>query len=185
MVSPGRRVQEAIDYMDRGQVGLALSPACIALDVSSQRYAGASSSSESVHRSFVRDYLWLITYVGFRGLGSSSVRIPFSHPRVLPDAAGTVGIEDVIYHVVRGSLMHEGEGGTRVGSDPSGNSLPGRDLVWGLIASVVFAPVNARESIPDNYWISVADLKMFISEVWGRIDIPKRVIKFYTGSTIP
>lgn len=145
--------------MDRGQVALALSPACIALDVSSQRYAGASSSSESVWRSFVRDYLWLIAYVGFPDLRSSS---------------GRIGIEDVITHVVSGSLMHE-----------DGNSMLSRDLVWGLIASVVFAPVNARESIPDNYWISVADFKMFVSEVWGRIDIPKRVIKLYTGVTIP
>jgi len=163
--------------MDRGLVALSLAPACIALDVSSQRHAGVSSSSGSVTRTFVRDYLWLITYVGFPGLGTSSVRIPFSHPRVRPDAAGTVGIEEVVYQVVRGSLTHE--------DDPSGSSVLSRDLVWGLIASLVFAPVNARESIPDNYWISVADFKMFISEAWGRIDIPKRVIKFYTGVTIP
>jgi hypothetical protein len=163
--------------MDRGQVALALSPACLALDVSAQRYAGASSSSESATGTFVRDHLWLITYVGFPGLSSASARIPFSHPRVRPDAAGTVAIEDVVYQVVRGSLTHE--------DDPGGNPALSRDLVWGLIASVVFAPVNARESIPDNYWISVADFKMFISDVWGRIDIPKRVIKFYTGVTIP
>ncbi|MCM3876379.1 MAG: hypothetical protein NEA02_08165, partial [Thermoanaerobaculia bacterium] len=112
-----------------------------------------------------------------------SVRIPFSHPRVRPDAAGTVGIEDVVTHVVRDSLVRNTP--IPFGPDPSGNPVPGRDLVWGLIASVVFAPVNAGESIPDNYWISVADFKMFISEVWGRIDIPKRVIRFYTGVTIP
>jgi len=98
MVSVGRRVQEAIDHMGKGELLLALTAACIALDVTAQRYAGASGSSRGDYKQFVKDHMWLISAMGFPGLMSSTVRVPFAHPQVKPDAAGNIGLEDIIYH---------------------------------------------------------------------------------------
>jgi hypothetical protein len=53
-----------------------------------------------------------------------------------------------------------------------------------LIAAIVFCPINNNESIPNQYWLQVADFKMFISELWGKMDIAKRVVKLYTGIAI-
>lgn len=179
--------------MDKREIVLALTPACIALDVTAQRYAGAKRSSRGSYKKFIHDYLWLITYVGFPGLMATTVRVPFTHPDVKPDAAGTVGVEDIIYHVIRCSLIHSDEKAAKIiwnkalalGLDPSGNLVLSENLVWGLLSAVVLAPVNKAETVPDTYWLSVGDFKMFISELWGRIDIAKRVVKLYTGIAIP
>ncbi len=137
----------------------------------------------------MQEYLWLITYVGFPGLMASTVRVPFTHPDVKPDAAGTVGIEDILYHVIRCSLVHSDEKASRVmwnkaialGLDQKGNLVLNQGLVWGLLSAIVFAPVNKAESIADSYWLQVGQFTMFISELWGRVDLAKRIVKFHTG----
>jgi hypothetical protein len=192
MVSVGRRVQEAIDHMGKGETALALTAACIAVDVTAQRYSGASRSSSRDFKKFVKDHLWLITYVGFPGLMASTVRIPFVHPDVKPDSAGTVGVEDIIYHVIRCSLVHADEKAAKItwnrvlglGLDQNGNLVLNQSLVWGILAAVIMSPVNQGEHVPETYWLSVADYKMFISELWGRLDLAKRIIKSNTGIEI-
>ena len=52
-------------------------------------------------------------------------------------------------------------------------------LISGLLDLVVVHPVNKDEKIPDKYWISISDFKMFVSELWGRIDLAERIRKFY------
>lgn len=193
MLSVGQRIQEAIDHMDRGDYLLALTPACIALDITSQRYFQKTSGSRSTYKEFIKEHLWLITFMGIPGLMSSAIRVPFSHPNVQADAAGNIGIEDVIYHVVRCSLVHSDEKSVKVvwnnvihfGIDSSGNLILNPQLIWGLIGAVVFSPVNKEESIPDRYWLIAGTFKMFISELWGRIDIAKRAVKYMTEITIP
>ncbi len=192
MISVGQRIQEAIDHMDRGDYALALTPACIALDITSQRHFGAKRSGRTIYKRFIQEHLWLITYVGLPGLMATTIRIPFSHPEVKADAAGNIGIEDVIYHVIRCSLVHSDDKSAKVtwnnaislGMDGSGNLVLNPQLIWGLVAAVVFSPTNKGESIPEQYWLHVADFKMFISELWGRIDIAKRVVKHYTGLSV-
>jgi hypothetical protein len=39
-ITIGERVQAAIDYMEKGEVELALSDICIAIDITSQKYYG-------------------------------------------------------------------------------------------------------------------------------------------------
>ena len=193
MLSVGQRIQEAIDHMDRGDYLLALTPVCVALDITSQRYFEKQHSSRSLYKKFIQEHLWLITFMGVPGLMSTIIRIPFVHEHVKPDAAGNIGIEDMIYHVVRCSLMHEDEKSTKVvwnnvisfGTDSLGNLVLSPQLIWGLIGVVVFSSVNKEESIPDRYWLSAGTFKMFISELWGRIDIAKRAVKYVTGITIP
>jgi hypothetical protein len=193
MIAVGRRVQESIDHMGKGEIALALTPACIALDVTSQRHAGTTHSSRTTFKRYVKEYLWLITYMGFPGLMASTVRVPFSHPDVKPDAAGAVGVEDIIYHVIRCSLVHSDDTAAKIkwnrsialGLDQAGNLVLNQSLVWGLLGAVVFSPTNKAEKVPDEYWLMVGDFKMFISELWGRVDLAKRIVKFYTGVDIP
>ena len=49
-------------------------------------------------------------------------------------------------------------------------------LIYGVLASVIFHPLNKDEKIPDSYWISVRSFKMFISELWGREDLAERIM---------
>ncbi len=189
MVSVGRRVQEAIDDMERGEINLALTAACIALDVTSQRYASSTQAGRAHFKKFIKDYLWLITYVGFPGLMASTVRVPFVHPNIKPDMAGTVGLEDIIYHLIRCTLVHSDEKATKIvwnkvlalGLDQQGNLILNQCLVWGILAAIIMSPVNKEERVPDSYWLSIGSFKMFISELWGRVDLAKRIVKVNTG----
>ena len=71
---------------------------------------------------------------------ASTVRVPFSHPDVKADSAGAVGIEDIIYHIIRCSLVHADETAAKIkwnttiglGLDPGGNLVLNRSLVWEL-----------------------------------------------------
>ena len=84
MVSVGDKVKEAIDWMDRGDLGQALSAASVAVDITAQRHAGADHSGYAIRKRFVRDYLWLIGHLGFPGGTSSTQRDPLAGLRVTP-----------------------------------------------------------------------------------------------------
>jgi hypothetical protein len=106
---------------------------------------------------------------------------------------GTVGIEDIIYHVIRCSLIHSDENAAKIvwnkdialGQDQHGNLVLNENLVWGLVSAVVFAPVKKGETIPETYWLRIREFRNFIPELWGRIDLAKRIVKFYTGIDVP
>lgn len=137
--------------------------------------------------------MWLITFIGFPGLMSSEVRVPFSHPDVLANSVGTVGIEDIVYHVIRCGSVHTDGSESKINwnknislaiDNISGNLVLHENLVWGLLAAVIFSPANKNEAIPDSYWISIWGFKNFVSEYWGRIDLAKRIAKEVTGIII-
>lgn len=193
MVTVGDRVKETIDYMSKSEVVQALTPICIALDITSQRHAGAKRSGKALFKRYIQDYLWLITYVGFPGLMTSKVRVPFNHPDLKLDQAGTVGIEDIIYHVIRCSSVHSDEKESMIvwndnlalGINQHGQLVLSTNLVWGFVSAVVFSPKNVNESIPPEYWLRIGQFSMFISELWGRVDLAKRIVKHRTGISIP
>jgi hypothetical protein len=193
MLSVGQRVKEAIDYMGTGQVVSALTPTCIALDITAQRVAGAKRSGRKIFKDFIQKSMWLITLIGFPGLMSSEVRVPFHHPEIPPNSTGTVGIDEIVYHVLRCGSVHSDEKNSKItwnknislGIDHNtGNLVLHEQLVWGLLAAVIFMPENKDEQIPDTYWISIWGFKNFVTEFWGRIDLAKRIAKEVTGITI-
>lgn len=183
MTSIGERIQEAIEHMEQGETTQALASACIALDATVQR------QTDCVLKRFVHDHLWLITYIGFPGLTVSTIKVPFSHPGMKSDTSDFVGIEDIVLHVIQCSLNHTGERESKItwndkaalGLDPEGNLILNSGLIWSLISTVIFSPCNKMEFIAEHYWLQVGEFRMFISELWGRMDIAERIVKFYTG----
>lgn len=164
MITIGKHIQTSIDHMGRGDVNLALSEVCIALDATSQLHFQTTKSSRSNYKKFVAGNMWLITYMGFPGLMSSTLRIPFPnitlYPQIKPDAAGNIGIEDIVYHVIRCGLLHgsqnkfgfEWSNVLSIGFNQNTNELLlSTNLIWGLIGAVIFAEVNKNEVVPDNY----------------------------------
>ena len=193
MVSVGDRVKEAIDWMARGNLAQALSSVSIALDMTAQRHAGTDRSGHAIRKRFIQDYLWLIAHLGFPGGISPTASDPFADHNVKAGAVGTVGAEEIIDHVVRCGLSRSDGKPSKVawkkaialGRDEEGNLVLNEGLVWGLVSAVVFAPVNRSESVPEEYWLQVGQFRMFISELWGRVDLAKRIVKFHTGLEVP
>jgi len=185
MVTIGDRIKEAIDYMSKGQIEHALTPICIALDLTAKKYAGKTKSSKSDYKKFISDYMWLISCMGLPGLITESIRIPFDHPDIKRDNRGFCGIEDIIYHVIRCELIHSTGPDTKIkwsdsiilkGDEPGSLTLSNK-FPWGLVGAIIFCPANKDESIDEYYWIQINDFKFFIQEVWGREDLAQRVIR--------
>ena len=193
MINIGDRLKEAIDYMDRkSPIEYALTPTCIALDLTAKKVARKDKSSRSDYKDFISDYMWLITYMGLPGILAGQIKIKFSHPDIKNDSKGYCGIEDIVYHVIRCGLIHSTgldsrirwEEGTVLGTDNSGILTLSSKFIWGLIGAIVFCPQNRDEKIGKTYWISIGDFKFFIQEVWGRVDLAKQVISMNSKSHI-
>ncbi|MEH1941443.1 MAG: hypothetical protein V7L01_14665 [Nostoc sp.] len=192
MITIAKRVKSAIDHWEKGEIELALTDACIAVDATSIRYYQLPKSSWKEYQRFLKEFMWLITYSGLPGLMSQNVEIPrgkLSLPGVIGD---TVSVEQLIYYVLRCDLVH----GNSIDSNlvfsnhvTLGNDgdklLISSNIVWGILHSVIFNPANANEKIGEEfYWTSITDFKMFIDDYWGKIHIPKKIIQFYTGVVV-
>ena len=57
-VTVGNRVQSMIDHMEKGELDLALSDICIALDITSQKYYERPSSSRTTYKNFIKENIW-------------------------------------------------------------------------------------------------------------------------------
>lgn len=188
MIKIGDRVKEAIDYMSKGQIEHALTPTCIALDLTAKKVAGTNRSAKSDYKKLISDFMWLITYMGLPHMITNGIKVKFIHPDIISDANGYCGIEDIIYHAIRCGLIHSTgidqkihwDENMIIGSDDKGNLILSNKLIWGLLGAIIFCPANQDESIQEDYWISIDDFKFFIQEVWGRVDLAKRVIKINT-----
>ena len=183
MLTIGDHIKEAIDYMDKGKLENALLSTCIAIDLTAQKITG-KQSSRTDYKKFISDYMWLITYIGLPGIMAGGIKIPFKHHDIKPDVDGYCGIEDIVYHVIRCSLVHSTGldskivwcENTIIGNDRNGNLEISNKFIWGLIGAIIFCPKNKEEKIPETYWIRINDFKWFIQELWGRIDLIKRII---------
>ena len=178
------RIKKSIDSMEQGDIEESLTQVCIAIDITVKNLYELDRSSGQKYKEFISEYMWLISYMGIPTLMASTIRVPLKHKDVKSDSNGCCGIEDVIFHIIRCKLIHSTGPGSSIiwGENPicsmKGEGLVlSKNLVWGLIGSVVFCPINKNESIDESYWISVDDFKFFIQEVWGRIDLAVRVIK--------
>lgn len=189
MITITKRVKSAIDYWDKGEVELALTDACIAVDATSIKYYNLSKSSRSEYQRFLGEFMWLITYSGLPGLMSQDIKIPRGKLSIPNVTDSTVSVEQLIYHVVRCDLVHANSidpnivfsNSVTLGNDGD-KVLISRNIVWGILHSVIFNPANLNEKISQGfYWTSIIDFKMFIDDCWGKTHIPKKVVQLYTG----
>ena len=92
-----------------------------------------------------------------------------------------MGIPSKISHLQASNNRYKNPFGTEIEKDKL--MLP-KSLLFALLGSVVFNPVNKDETVADRYWLNIWDFKMFISELWGRMDLAERVIKHYRGDNL-
>jgi len=188
MISIGDRVKKAIDYIEKDELDRALEEACIAIDTTSQRLYKTKKSSRTTYKQFIKEYTWLISFMGFPGILAGSIKIGFNHPNIKTDTDGLCGIEDIVYHIIRNGLIHSGSfekiewsNETNLGTNKiNGNLILPKKLIWGLLGAVIFCPINNNEKIEKTYWISLYDFKFSIDKIWGQLDIAQKIAKTIT-----
>lgn len=183
-VSIGDRIQAAIDHMDKGDVELALSDVCIAIDITSQKYLNVEKSSRSTYKQFLKDNMWIILTAGFGGVVVEDIKIPFQHPEIKGDDQGYCTLEDVIYHVMRCGLLHgTGENDGLVWTKEvilachEGKLNISPTFIWGMMLAVITCPCNQQEHVNDTSWISMASFKYLVNDLWGKKESVRMMIK--------
>ena len=191
-VSVGQRVQSMIDHMSKGEIELALSDICIAIDITSQKYYNEPNSSASCYKRFLKENIWMIVVTGMGSLITEAVKLPFTHKDIKSDYEGYCTLEQIIYHVMHCGLIHgTGEESKIVWNtnvplaiDKDQNLNISPSFIWGLALCVITCPVNLHERVGDYCWISMATFKYLINDLWGKRDSVKNMIKSQYDVTI-
>jgi hypothetical protein len=180
MKTVGELVQEAIDFMNAGSYEAAFAPTCAAINETAKK----TFETENYQR-FIRENWQLISFMGLPRALPLPLNIPFALKRIVPSFNSHHGAKEIIFHLVQQTLA--------TGKMPAQFAFAATDvfeikrnklqiplsLLGGLLGVVIVQPVNREEIIDDKYWMNIADFKMFISELWGRIDLAQRIMKFY------
>lgn len=174
-MSVGARVLEALEHYERGNPEGALVAACVALDATARKEYSTKATVGERYKAFVHENLWVIGWVGFRGVIAQQIRLKALHPKVDVGPDGMCSIEDVIYHVIRCGLIHEASVNEYVAfSDEVIMGYDGPRYVFdshlpvGLAAAAVLSPVNRDERTGDGAWIRLGSRSFLVNELWGR-----------------
>lgn len=186
-VTVGDRIQSVITHMEKGEIELALSDVCIALDITAQKYYNETKSSAKVYKRFLAEHMDVILATTNPSIVSKSIKLPFTHPDIYSDKDGYSTLEQIIYHVVRCGLVHgTGESNKIIWNNQimlfvsqEGELYLPPTLIWGLAICVIACPVNSDQHVMDTAWVSAASFKYLINDLWGKIGSVKLMIKSF------
>lgn len=185
METIGNLVQGAIDFAERENSDLAFVYACDALAQTAEKEFGQTNLAEPAFQMFIKKYWTLISFMGMRHNTTLPLELPFRLRRAIPSVSNFSMTGEMVIFAVRQSLLNrrlppeivlDKAFATEVKDD---KLVFPRGLIFGILSSVVLHPLNKDETIPDNYWMNLAEFKMFISELWGREDLGKRIVRLY------
>lgn len=192
LVTVGKRIQSCINHMDNKEFGLALSELCIAIDITAKKNYDKQQSSATTYKKFLHENMWMIMVTGTGNL-INPIKVKFTHPSI-KNSDGYCSLEEIIYHIVRCELIHDTGKNSNIEWNPDssypilynaeGELLLSTAFIWGLVLSVVVSPVNKDERVGELCWISTLSFKYFINDLWGRIDLVKKMVRAIIGITI-
>jgi hypothetical protein len=185
MKTIGQLVEESINLSDRGIPEYAFFTACDALRHTAEKVYEGHELAEPEFQLFIRDNWRLISFMGIPSTDTIPANLPFGLRRAIPSLNTPNLAQEIIIHAVRHTLSTRRLpleiGFSKFGGITVENEqlLFPKSLLFAILSSVILNPVNKDEKCSDNYWISIWDFKMFISELWGRMDIAERVMNLY------
>ncbi len=105
-----------------------------------------------------------------------SYRLPVKHDDLEPDANGHVLLEDIIYQVIRCSLLHEAALDAQIvlsptvciGGGDDGKLIISDNLPIGLVQAVVLNPVNANQRLPNPMRMKIGREQFDVDHLWGK-----------------
>jgi len=189
MITLAHRVTHAIDAVARGEYEFALEDAAVAIDISAQRVAAANRSSKANYKEFLERQFWLVELMALNGIAiPESV---FGNVEV-SGIKGPAKFSDIIYHLVRCGLVHStGLPASVRFEDCRGVFLADNLIVlpsqvlWGLLAAVVFAPTNAGEQSEGDYFLECAGHRFRIADSWGKEDLIRPLYEAEVRTRVP
>jgi hypothetical protein len=181
----GELIEETIDLADRGLFENSFLHCCETLRETSEKlYDGEETIEPKISR-FIRENWKIISLMALPNDVKIPVDVPFEIRRSVPGYSSADSKEELVVYAARQTLAMRrmpialGFNKLREIVVVEEKLLLPKSLIFGLIAAVIVNPINKNEKINDKYWINIWDFKMFISELWGRGDLVKRIINLY------
>jgi hypothetical protein len=185
MTDIGNQIEKTIELGDRGLFELAFVSACEAVSLTAEKLYGDSEIGEPPFQRFMRDNWRIISLLAITRDLQIPADIPLKVRQSVPGNLMGNSAEQLVIYAVRQTLamkrMPISLGFLKRGSvkvEGEKLLLP-KSLIFAMLTSVIINPINKNESVEDKYWLNMWDFKMFISELWGREDLLKRVIDLY------
>jgi hypothetical protein len=188
MITVADRVLHAIDGCERGEFEFALEDVAVAIDMTSKRFAGADRSGESGYKAFLDTYFWLIELMA-PNVAEVQASL-YQHPTI-PDVS-TPHLRDAIGYFVHCGLVHSTglpadlrfNAGRQADLSKDLAQIPAQ-LLWGLLATVVFSNVNANERSSGGYYLTCEGVYFRIADSWGREDLVRSVYEQQAKVRVP
>jgi hypothetical protein len=185
MTTLGKLIEQTIEYGDRGLFELAFVPACEAVRQTADKLYQGDSTAEPEFQRFLRQNWRIISLMAITRDLQIPADIPVAVRQAIPGNAVANSAEELVIYTVRQTLAMK-RMPLAVGFNRRGGMvvegeklLMPKSLIFAMLAAVIVNPINKDETIADKYWLNMWDFKMFISELWGREDLPERIIKLY------
>ena len=162
--------------MKMGRHDVALALACSAVDATAAKTENKNWNNNKRYKSFLQKNMRIITTVGFPGISANGIKTKcINVPGLKTDKNGMVGIEAIIYHIIRCGLLHQCEIDSRIeftektflGDFNEKFKIPSA-LVFGLLMSVILNEANKEESSNEGYFISFGGVKKDLNSLWGK-----------------
>ncbi len=185
MTTLGNLIEQTIELGDRGLFEFAFYSACEAVSQTAEKLYQGEELAEPAFQRFLRDNWRIISLLAINQDLQIPADIPLVVRQAVPGNLMADSAEQLVIYTVRQTLAMKRmpiafgfvkRGGMLVEGE---KLLMPKSLIFAMLAAVILNPINKDESVDDKYWLNLWDFKMFISELWGREDLLKRMIDLY------
>lgn len=187
MKTIGELLEGTLNLTSQGLLELAFTPVCEALNQTAKKLYPEEIAAEPAFQRFIKDNWGLIKFMGIPHSDSIPTNLPFGVRRAVASLNMPHLDQEIVIYMVR-QILHTRRFPPEIGFHKSiqvniedGKLMFPNSLIFALIGCVVFNPINKDEKISELYWINIRGFQMFISELWGRDDLVKRIMNLYTG----
>lgn len=173
-MSVGTFISGALTLLEMKKYDVALSLVSSAVDATARKMF-PDMNNNARFKEFIKKYMYIISYRGFPGIIAGGIKIKCRNIDGLrTDGNVMVGIEEIIYTVIRCGLIHECEIDSRIeftektyiGDFDRKFKIP-KDLVYGLILAVILSEHNREEKADDKIIIQVHGEQIEVNDLWG------------------
>jgi len=183
-MSIGSFVSTSLDLWNEGKYDISLALACSAIDGTSAKCFPDEKYNNVRYKSFLKRNMRVITTFGMPGISAGGIRIKCKNiPEIKTDDKQMVGIEDIIYHVIRCGLIHQCEIEDRIefttqtmlGDFDSMFRIPSA-IIMGLVMAVVLTKENKKERLPKDHKFVFFGKRVNLNELWGNESFAAEII---------
>jgi hypothetical protein len=181
-MSVGERVQECINKLEINDAENAFIQLSIAIDgTAKNEYPGKKTSFRC--KKFLRENLPFVMWSLTNGTPSTCKDFKFEFSSDgYPN--GMTSFEDIIYSVLRCSLLHEGEMPEKVNfiNESYIAMVDGKmqfpiALIGSLLFAVIASPSNKNQNVSKNSHFMFGEVKAYVNDMWGSEDKTRGYIR--------